>query len=211
MWLFRVQVTLVGQALLLKRVSLFAEDGVTLVPLFDPATNQPISNSFKTDASGFISFKLSAPQTLTFRQLTGLSLSPTAHLLWDSTTPAPFPAPIVETEIALPCAEMIVEGYAVKVNSLNQLLRCSATNLAHLNTLIGLAKQTGNIGDIVAVSEDEFMVNTAWAWVPDKPVFLGTNGTLTQTTFGVLFVQQVGVALTPTKIVIRISQPIKRA
>jgi hypothetical protein len=106
---------------------------------------------------------------------------------------------------------MIVEGYAVKVNSLNQLQRCSSTNLADLNTLIGLAKQTGNIGSMVTVAEDEFMTNTSWTWIPNKPVFLGINGTLTQSLIGVLFVQQVGVALTPTKIVIRISQPIKRA
>lgn len=209
MFLLRLQCLVNNQPLLLKQVVVYLLDGVTPASLFHPITNQPISNVLKTDASGFISFKIVALNTLTFRTLVGLTLSPSAYTLYDTSNP--LPAPPVETEIALPCAEMIVEGYAVKINTLNQLERCSSTNLADLNTLIGLAKQTGNIGDVIAISEDEFMVNTAWAWQPKKPVFLGTDGTLTQSFIGVLFVQQVGVALTPTKIVIRISQPIKRA
>lgn len=210
MFSLRLQPLITNQPLLLKQVVVYLLDGVTPASLFHPITNQPISNVLKTDASGFISFKTVALNTLTFRTLVGLTQSGSAYTLYDTSNP--LPAPTVETEIALlPCAEMIVEGYAVKVNALNQLERCSATNLADLNTLIGLAKQTGNIGDVIAISEDEFMVNTAWAWQPKKPVFLGTDGTLTQSLIGVLFVQQVGVALTPTKIVIRISQPIRRA
>jgi hypothetical protein len=209
MYLLRLQPLINNQPLLLKQVVVYLSDGSTPASLFHLITNQVIGNVFKTDASGFISFKTLALNTLTFRTLVGLTQSGSAYLLYDTSNP--LPAPTVETEIALPCAEMIVEGYAVKVNSLNQLERCSSHNLAHLNTLIGLAKQTGNIGDIVAVSEDEFMTNSSWNWQPDKPVFLGTDGALTQTLIGVLFVQQVGVALTPTKIVIRISQPIKRA
>lgn len=209
MYLLRLQCLVNNQPLLLKQVVLYLLDGVSLPTLFHPITNLPISNVFKTDASGFISFKVASLQTLTFRTLIGLTQSASAYALYGTSNP--LPAPSVETEVNLPCAEMIVEGYAVKVNALNQLERCSATNLAHLNTLIGLAKQSGNIADVIAVSEDEYMTNTSWAWQPDKPVFLGIDGTLTQSLIGVVFVQQVGVALTPTKIVIRISQPIKRA
>lgn len=209
MFLLRLQCLVNNQPLLLKQVVVYLLDGVTPASLFHPITNQPISNVLKTDASGFISFKIVALNTLTFRTLVGLTLSPSAYTLYDTSNP--LPAPTVETEIALPCAEMIVEGYAVKVNALNQLERCSAFEAGHLNTLIGLAKQTGNIGNVIAVAEDEYMTNTSWAWQPDKPVFLGTDGTLTQSLIGVVFVQQVGVALTPTKIVIRISQPIRRA
>lgn len=209
MYLLRLQCLVNNQPLLLKQVVVYLLDGVTPASLFHPITNQPISNVLKTDASGFISFKVAALNTLTFRTLIGLTQSASAYALYD--TANPLPAPTVETEVNLPCAEMIIEGYAVKVNALNQLERCSAFNATHLNTLIGLAKQTGNIGNVIAVAEDEYMTNTSWAWQPDKPVFLGTDGTLTQSLIGVVFVQQVGVALTPTKIVIRISQPIRRA
>lgn len=209
MYLIRLQCLVNNQPLLLKQVVLYLLDGVSLPTLFHPITNLPISNVFKTDASGFISFKVVSLQTLTFRTLVGLTQSAAAYILYDTSNP--LPAPSVETEVNLPCAEMIIEGYAVKVNALNQLERCSSFNATHLNTLIGLAKQTGNIGNVIAVAEDEYMTNTSWAWQPDKPVFLGIDGTLTQSLIGVVFVQQVGVALTPTKIVIRISQPIRRA
>ena len=205
MYLLRLQAIVNGQPQINKQVAVYYADGNTPAVLYNPTTEVAIGNQLKTDASGFITFKIVSLTTLTFRTLTGL----TQYTLYSGA--ALQPEPSTETEVNYPCGEMIVEGYAVKLNALNQLERCSAFNATHLNTLIGLAKQTGNIGNVIAVAEDEFMTNTAWAWQPDKPVFLGTDGTLTQSLIGVVFVQQVGVALTPTKIVIRISQPIRRA
>lgn len=117
---------------------------------------------------------------------------------------------LANNQLELTCAEMVLESYAVRLNALNQLENCSAYNLDHINSLIGLAKQTGNIGDSITIHEDEFMTNSAWNWDPNKPVYLGLNGTLTQSPLGVLYLQQVGIALSPTKLVIRISQPFKR-
>ncbi len=205
MYLLRLQAIVNGQPQINKQVAVYYADGNTPAVLYNPTTEVAIGNQLKTDASGFITFKIVSLTTLTFRTLTGL----TQYTLYSGA--ALQPKPSTETEVNYPCGETIVEGYAVKLNALNQLERCSAFNATHLNTLIGLAKQTGNIGNVIAVAEDEFMTNTAWAWQPDKPVFLGTDGTLTQSLIGVVFVQQVGVALTPTKIVIRISQPIRRA
>ena len=176
MFLLRLQALINNQPLLLKQVVLYLADGVSPPTLFHAITEQPIGNIFKTDASGFISFKIVNLDTLTFRTLIGLTQSGSAYPLYSGLPIQPDPS--TETEVNYPCGEMIVEGYAVK---------------------------------LIAVAEDEYMTNTSWAWQPDKPVFLGTDGTLTQTLIGVLFVQQIGVALTPTKIVIRIAQPIRRA
>ncbi len=209
MYLLRLQAIVNGQPQINKQVAVYYADGNTPAVLYNPTTEVAIGNQLKTDASGFITFKIVSLTTLTFRTLIGLTQSGSAYTLYSGA--APQPEPSTETEVNYPCGEMIVRGYAVKLNALNQLERCSAFNATHLNTLIGLAKQTGNIGNVIAVAEDEFMTNTAWAWQPNKPVFLGTDGTLTQSLIGVVFVQQVGVALTPTKIVIRISQPIRRA
>lgn len=115
------------------------------------------------------------------------------------------------TVLTLPCAETILEGYAVRRNASNQLEKCSAMNIAHVNSVIGLAKQTGNNGEVISVLEDELMTNTAWSWTPNKPVFLGLNGTLTQSLSGVAYIQQMGIALSPTQVIIRISQPFIRA
>ncbi len=209
MYLLRLQAIVNGQPQINKQVAVYYADRNTPAVLYNPTTEVAIGNQLKTDASGFITFKIVSLTTLTFRTFIGLTQSGSAYTLYSGA--APQPEPSTETEVNYPCGEMIVGGYAVKLNALNQLERCSAFNATHLNTLIGLAKQTGNIGNVIAVAEDEFMTNTAWAWQPNKPVFLGTDGTLTQSLIGVVFVQQVGVALTPTKIVIRISQPIRRA
>lgn len=115
MFLLRLQPLINNQTLLLKQVVVYLLDGSTPASLFHAITNQQIGNVLKTDASGFISFKVSSLETLTFRTLTGLTQSGSAYMLYDTSNP--LPAPIVETEIALPCAEMIVEGYAVKVKS----------------------------------------------------------------------------------------------
>ena len=60
MFLLRLQCLVNNQPLLLKQVVVYLLDGVTPASLFHPITNQPISNVLKTDASGFISFKIVA-------------------------------------------------------------------------------------------------------------------------------------------------------
>jgi hypothetical protein len=112
--------------------------------------------------------------------------------------------------VRLPCAETILESYAVKLNSANQLEKCSAFDINHINSLIGLAKQTGNLNELITVNKSDLITNSTWSWTPNKPVFLGLNGTLTQAPIGVAFLQQVGIAITATQLLIRILQPFKR-
>ena len=210
MYLLRLQPLINGQTQLLKQVAVYYADGSTIAALFDPRTEQPISNVLKTDASGFVTFKVLTLTTLTFRLLTGLTLSPAAYPLASFGTPTLPPSQTSETEVNLTCAETIFEGYGVKINSLGQLEKCSASNLTHIYGLIGLAKQNGNTGEVITIAEDEFFTNSSWNWLPDKPVFLGINGALTQDLTGLLFIQQVGTALSPTKIVIRITPALQR-
>ena len=75
MFLLRLQCLVNNQPLLLKQVVVYLLDGVTPASLFHPITEQPIGNIFKTDASGFISFKIANLDTLTFRTLIGLTQS----------------------------------------------------------------------------------------------------------------------------------------
>lgn len=209
MYLLRLQPLINGQTQLLKQVAVYYADGRTIAALFDPRTEQPISNVLKTDASGFVTFKVETLTDLTFRLLTGLTLSPAAYPLYDGIATLP-PSQVSETEVNLTCAETIFEGYGVKINPLGQLEKCSASNLTHIYGLIGLAKQNGNTGEVITIAEDEFFTNSSWNWNPDKPVFLGINGALTQNLTGLLFIQQVGTALSPTKIVIRITPALQR-
>ena len=95
MYLLRVQAIIEGQPQLLKQVAIYYADTSTVANIFDPATEQPISNILKTDASGFVTFKVLTLNTLTFRLLTGLTLSPSAYPLYDGIgTPPPQLNPI---------------------------------------------------------------------------------------------------------------------
>lgn len=95
MYLLRVQAVINGQPQLLKQVAIYYADTSTIAVLFDPVTEQPISNTLKTDASGFVTFKMLVLNTLIFRLLTGLTLSAAAYPLYDGiSTPSPQLNPI---------------------------------------------------------------------------------------------------------------------
>lgn len=95
MYLLRVQAVINGQPQFLKQVAIYYADTSTVAVLFDPATEQPISNVLKTDASGFVTFKMIALNTLTFRLVTGLTPSTAAYPLYDGiSTPPPQLNPI---------------------------------------------------------------------------------------------------------------------
>lgn len=95
MYLLRVQAVINGQPQFLKQVAIYYADTSTVAVLFDPVTEQPISNVLKTDASGFVTFKMIALNTLTFRLVIGLTPSTAAYPLYDGiSTPSPQLNPI---------------------------------------------------------------------------------------------------------------------
>ena len=95
MYLLRVQAIIEGQPQLLKQVAIYYADTSTVAVLFDPVTEQPISNVLKTDASGLVTFKMLALNTLTFRLVIGLTPSAAAYPLYDGIgTPPPQLNPI---------------------------------------------------------------------------------------------------------------------
>ena len=84
MYLLRVQAIIEGQPQLLKQVAIYYADTATLANIIDPVTEQPINSSIlKTDASGFVTFKMLALNTLTFRLLIGLTLSASAYPMYN--------------------------------------------------------------------------------------------------------------------------------
>jgi hypothetical protein len=95
MYLLRLQAIVNGQPQLLKQVAIYYADTSTVAVLFDPVTEQPSSNILRTDASGFVTFKMLALNTLTFRLLIGLTPSTAAYPLYDGiSTPPPQLNPI---------------------------------------------------------------------------------------------------------------------
>lgn len=95
MYLLRLQALINSQPQMYKQVAVYYADGNTAAVLYNPTNETPIGNQLKTDASGFIVFKIVSLTTLTFRTLTGLTLSPAAYVLYNGiSTPPPQINPI---------------------------------------------------------------------------------------------------------------------
>lgn len=80
---------------------------------------------------------------------------------------------------------------------------------AHGAAVLGLV--TGEAGSVVTYTTLGPVENPAWSWTPLQPIYLGNGGVLTQTppdSSTCAFLLQVGVALSPTTMLVRIGEPI---
>lgn len=75
---------------------------------------------------------------------------------------------------------------------------CDSTTLAHAGTAIGVSTGAALAGDPVNVQTIGIVAEPSWTW-SDGPVYVGPNGSLSQTISGV-FVQQIGVAGNSTEL-----------
>ena len=79
------------------------------------------------------------------------------------------------------------------------------TNVAHAGMVVGVALTAAASGGTIHITSFGTMTDASWAWSLYTPVYLGLNGTLTQTcpTSGVVFTQQIGFPLDATTLMIR--------
>lgn len=86
----------------------------------------------------------------------------------------------------------------------------SNDNTAHGDDVVGLTLQAG-ADELINVQVAGEVVEPSWNWVPQEPVFVGTNGLLTQAPPedpAARFVLVFGFATSPTSIMIRVEAPI---
>lgn len=199
-----------SQFLLNQQVAVYLADGVTAAPVLNE-DDEPRSHLFMTDASGFIQFRLATLISLTFRVLTGTQYGDLLPLYDAGAVPAP-PAEINTVESGVVGATAVNTGYAVTTDGSGLLRQADAENVADLNTVIGIALQTGNSGNPVDYVSNGYITNTSWAFTARKPLFVGANGELIHAPLpGTLtFIQQIGVAVSATTAMIAISPAIKR-
>jgi hypothetical protein len=84
------------------------------------------------------------------------------------------------------------------------------TIAAHAHLAIGVNQSAAGIGTLVEIFDDKIIEEPTWSWTTGEPVFLGTNGLLTQTppVSPALFSLQIGNALSATKLNVNIQRPI---
>lgn len=119
------------------------------------------------------------------------------------------PGPAAGTSFTRPAAANVSGGKAVTLNAAGECLHANGANALMANSVVGISLNGGAAGaDITIITIGGEIEETVWNWQANKPVFLGTDGALTQTapTSGYLLV--VGVAVGPTRMVVKIQQPI---
>lgn len=91
------------------------------------------------------------------------------------------------------------------------IVYADASILSHRGKLVGLTLSAASAGVTLDIRGDGEITEPSWSWTVDQPVYLGTNGLLTQTVPvkpSSEFLQRVGFAVAATRIFLLIEPPI---
>lgn len=196
-----------SQLLYYKQVTVYELDGVTPAEVFD-LNDAPRSATFITNISGLIEFRVANDRSLSFREHSGLSQGPLLPL-YTAGVEAP-PLVEVSTQATTMAGATVFTGRALALDIEDHLIHASADNLSHLGGVVGIALQNGNNGDMVRYLSSGYVDLPSLTFQPGRPVFLGLDGLIVHSPVSSLFIQQLGVAVTPTRLMLNIGMPIKR-
>src|SRR6476619_1584763 len=77
-------------------------------------------------------------------------------------------------------AQAIAGHRAVVLNEANELVYASNEVLTHAYGPLYLSLNAASAGDSVAIARDGLVQESSWIWQPEHPIFLSTEGQLTQ-------------------------------
>lgn len=85
------------------------------------------------------------------------------------------------------------------------------TDLSDAYSIIGLSLTAASLGASINIRMYGYVTNAGWAWTPGQPIFLSDIGHLTQTPpqAPAVFSMVVGLALSPTTMLVRPELPIE--
>lgn len=101
----------------------------------------------------------------------------------------------------------VLGGHRVIASLANTLVYADNTNQQHQNNIIGLSTGASS-GSSIILQSSGFITEPSWTWIPDLPIFLSTNGLLTQTQPLTGFSIIIATAITSTTVFLRFNQPI---
>lgn len=108
-------------------------------------------------------------------------------------------------------ADIAIGGHrAVVLNSIGKAIYADNTIAAHANGIIGISIESASAGGFFRAQFAGLMQEPSWSWTPNLPVFLSTNGLLTQAppVSPAVFSHVLGVAVSGTSIAINLKDPI---
>ncbi|ASD50469.1 hypothetical protein FDI24_gp187 [Acidovorax phage ACP17] len=100
-------------------------------------------------------------------------------------------------------------GHRIVVGFQGKAFYADHTNPDHCNAVIGMTLNAAAAGDEVRVQVSGQVSEPTWNWTAWKPIFLGTQGQLTQTYVGEGFTQIVATPMDAKTVTVNIKQPIK--
>lgn len=115
--------------------------------------------------------------------------------------------PAGATEITLLAGEILGGHRLVVPDAAGAAIYADSTNLAHANKVLGMTVGAAILGANVTIQNSGEHTEPSWAWTLDVPIWLGSNGLMTQVQPTTGFNLIVAFPVTPTKIVIALREP----
>lgn len=109
--------------------------------------------------------------------------------------------------VEFPAAVPLGGHRAVRVLA-GEAVYADSSTVADANLVLGITRGAVAEGALAQIQTAGLMTEVSWSWTPDAPVFVGTNGTPTQTPPLAGFNLIVGIATSPTQIFIGAKSPI---
>lgn len=104
--------------------------------------------------------------------------------------------------VTLPAASVLSGHRLVTVDVDGRAILASADAAAHAIGVMGLTINAAVENEAVVLASFGIVEMGGWAWVPNLPIYLGLNGALTQSANVGLFAKIIGIAVTPTRLVL---------
>jgi hypothetical protein len=112
--------------------------------------------------------------------------------------------------VVAPAAETI-HGHRAVLALADGVHHASSDEVGHAPGVLGIAANSASPGDPVRVRTTGPMTEPSWAWTPGLPLYVGPDGVLVQSPPASGFIREIGLAVSPTSIVIRHMVPITLA
>jgi hypothetical protein len=123
------------------------------------------------------------------------------------TGPAGPPGPAGGDMLDLP-ARGAIGGHRAICNDNGAATYADNTDISTAHTFVGISYNAASDSDIVNIVTAGPVTEATWNWTPKQPIYIGTNGTLTQTAPTSGYIRRIGFAQTSTTVYVQPSQPL---
>jgi hypothetical protein len=90
----------------------------------------------------------------------------------------------------------------------NQVFYLDPEDEMHIELLLGVTFTSAQAQQLLSVQPGGVMDDSGWSWVPG-PIWLGSNGTITQSPPATGYDVRIGAAVSPTRITLNLQDPIE--